>query len=32
VLGMRTRIQDGNLPKFINKPGFLPFRKAFVPS
>ncbi len=33
VLRMRIRIQQhGNLPKFKNKPGFLPFKKAFVPS
>jgi hypothetical protein len=30
VLGMRIRIQEHeNLPKFTNKPGFLPFKKAF---
>jgi hypothetical protein len=32
VLGMRIRIQEHeNLPKFKNKPGFLPSKKAFVP-
>ncbi len=36
VLGLRIRIrirnqEYGNLPKFTNKPGFLPFKKAFVP-
>ncbi len=31
VLGMRLRIQEhGNRHKFTNKPGFLPFKKAFV--
>ncbi len=31
--GMRIRIQGhGNLPKFKNKPGFLPFKKAFFHS
>ncbi len=32
-LGMRIQIQEhGKWPKFTNKPGFLPFKKAFVPS
>jgi hypothetical protein len=30
---IRIRIQEhGNLPKFKNKPGFLPFKRAVVPS
>jgi hypothetical protein len=29
VLGMRIRIQEhGNLPKFTNIPGFVPFKKV----
>ncbi len=33
VLGLRIRIQKhGNWPKFTNKPGFLLFKTAFVPS
>jgi hypothetical protein len=33
VLGMRIRLQEHwNWPKLTNKPDFLPFRKAFVPS
>ncbi len=33
VLGMRIRIhKHWNWPKFTNKPGFLPFKKAYVPS
>jgi hypothetical protein len=32
-MGKRIRIQEhGNLPKFKNKPGFLPFKRAVVPS
>jgi hypothetical protein len=32
-VGLRIRIQEpGNWPTFTNKPGILPFRKAFVPS
>ncbi len=33
VFGMRIQIQEhGNRPESTNKPGFLPFKKGFVPS
>ncbi len=33
ILGMRIRIQEHeNWPKLISKPGFLPFKTAFIPS